>query len=128
MQMVSKDNTCYVHCAGGRHRTGAMTAVFRMDMQGWDADQAYGEMKDYDFYTRWGHKAMKKFVFDQYQVLLHQRAEMPKASIAVSASESINHAGAKRVVTAVAWQWPSGTGKCVGTPCHHRTHSLGRGF
>src|SRR5262249_38688560 len=34
----------YVHCAGGRHRTGAMTAVFRMTVQGWDVNRAYGEM------------------------------------------------------------------------------------
>src|SRR5215510_378141 len=59
----------YVHCAGGRHRTGAMTAVFRMTVQGWDADRAYEEMKDYDFYTRWGHKSMKRFVFDYYRGL-----------------------------------------------------------
>src|SRR5262249_40082713 len=57
----------YVHCAGGRHRTGAMTAVFRMTVQGWDAERAYEEMKDYDFYTRFGHKAMKRFVFDYYR-------------------------------------------------------------
>jgi len=59
----------YVHCAGGRHRTGAMTAVFRMTVQGWDAGRAYDEMKDYDFYTRFGHKAMKRFVFDYYRGL-----------------------------------------------------------
>ncbi|MGH9803165.1 MAG: fused DSP-PTPase phosphatase/NAD kinase-like protein [Blastocatellia bacterium] len=66
----------FVHCAGGRHRTGAMTAVFRMKMQGWDVEQAYEEMKDYDFYTRWGHKAMKKFVFDYYRGLLLSRREI----------------------------------------------------
>jgi tyrosine-protein phosphatase SIW14 len=59
----------YVHCAGGRHRTGAMTAVFRMTVQGWDATRAYEEMKDYDFYTRFGHKAMKRFVFDYFRGL-----------------------------------------------------------
>jgi len=59
----------YVHCAGGRHRTGAMTAVFRMTVQGWDAGRAYEEMKDYDFYTRFGHKSMKRFVFDYYRGL-----------------------------------------------------------
>src|SRR5262245_34296487 len=36
----------YVHCAGGRHRTGAMTAVFRMTVQGWDINRAYEEMKN----------------------------------------------------------------------------------
>lgn len=59
----------YVHCAGGRHRTGAMTAVFRMTVQGWDVNRAYEEMKDYDFYTRWGHKGMKRFVFNYYRDL-----------------------------------------------------------
>jgi protein tyrosine/serine phosphatase len=59
----------YVHCAGGRHRTGAMTAVFRMTVQGWDVSRAYEEMKDYDFYTRWGHKDMKRFVFNYYRDL-----------------------------------------------------------
>jgi tyrosine-protein phosphatase SIW14 len=54
----------FVHCAGGRHRTGAMTAVYRMSVEGWDVNRAYREMKDYDFYTRWGHKVMKDFVFD----------------------------------------------------------------
>jgi protein tyrosine/serine phosphatase len=70
----------YVHCAGGRHRTGAMTAVFRMTVQGWDVDRAYDEMKDYDFYTRWGHKAMKRFVFDYYHELLQRRDNQPADS------------------------------------------------
>ena len=57
----------YVHCAGGRHRTGVTVAVYRFNNYGWSADQAYSEMKDYDFYTRWGHGAMKDFVFDYYK-------------------------------------------------------------
>lgn len=65
----------YVHCAGGRHRTGAMTAVFRMANQGWDINRAYEEMKEYDFYTRWGHKAMKKFVYDYYRDLRDKQTE-----------------------------------------------------
>lgn len=63
----------YVHCAGGRHRTGAMTAVVRMTNEGWDVERAYNEMKDYDFYTRWGHKAMKTFVFDYWKDLQGRR-------------------------------------------------------
>jgi tyrosine-protein phosphatase SIW14 len=66
----------YVHCAGGRHRTGAMTAVYRMTVDGWDVDRAYREMKDYDFYTAWGHKEMKNYVYDYYRDLQmrHQSA------------------------------------------------------
>lgn len=52
----------YVHCAGGRHRTGVIGAVYRFNHYGWNYDQAYAEMKKYDFYTRWGHGDMKKFV------------------------------------------------------------------
>lgn len=54
----------FVHCAGGRHRTGAMGAVYRYEFYNWNFEQVYREMKDYDFYTRWGHGAFKDFVQD----------------------------------------------------------------
>ena len=54
----------YVHCAGGRHRTGVMGAVYRFNLYKWNYDQVYAEMKKFDFYTRWGHGDMKKFVQD----------------------------------------------------------------
>src|SRR5499433_1071545 len=54
----------YVHCAGGRHRTGVMGAIYRFNHYNWNYDQVYAEMKKYDFYTRWGHGEMKKFVED----------------------------------------------------------------
>src|SRR2546425_4964567 len=54
----------FVHCAGGRHRTGVMGAVYRMSKYGWDFNQAYKEMENYDFYTRWGHGALKDYVSD----------------------------------------------------------------
>ena len=56
----------FVHCAGGRHRTGAMGAVYRFRFYHWTFDQAYKEMKQYDFYTTWGHQAFKDFVQDYY--------------------------------------------------------------
>jgi len=54
----------YVHCAGGRHRTGVMGAVYRFNQYNWNYDQVYAEMKKFDFYTRWGHGAFKDFVED----------------------------------------------------------------
>jgi protein tyrosine/serine phosphatase len=56
----------YFHCAGGRHRTGAMGAVYRYEFYNWNFDQVYKEMKQYDFYTSWGHGAFKDFVKDYY--------------------------------------------------------------
>ena len=54
----------YVHCAGGRHRTGVIGAVYRFNIYNRNYDQVYAEMKKFDFYTRWGHGDMKKFVQD----------------------------------------------------------------
>lgn len=52
----------YVHCQGGRHRTGTMTAVYRMTQDHWTAAQAYDEMKQYRFEGFPGHPALKNFV------------------------------------------------------------------
>ncbi len=56
----------YVHCAGGRHRTGAMGAVYRFTKYNWNFDQVYAEMKKFDFYTSWGHGDFKTFVQDYW--------------------------------------------------------------
>ena len=56
----------FVHCAGGRHRTGAMGAAYRYKFYNWNFEQVYSEMKKYDFYTAWGHGAFKDFVQDLY--------------------------------------------------------------
>jgi protein tyrosine/serine phosphatase len=53
----------YVHCAGGRHRTGVMTAVYRMTHDGWTAEQAYEEMKQYHFEGFPPHPNLKNFVY-----------------------------------------------------------------
>jgi protein tyrosine/serine phosphatase len=54
----------YVHCVGGRHRTGVMTAAYRMSRDGWDAKQAFREMKQYDFGADFLHREFKNFVFE----------------------------------------------------------------
>ena len=57
----------FVHCAGGRHRTGIMGAVYRFTHDHWNFDQAYAEMLQYDFYTSNGHGKQKDFVQDYWQ-------------------------------------------------------------
>jgi protein tyrosine phosphatase (PTP) superfamily phosphohydrolase (DUF442 family) len=57
----------FVHCAGGRHRTGIMGAVYRFEYDGWDYEKVFAEMKRYDFYSRWGHGPMKEFVKDYWE-------------------------------------------------------------
>ena len=53
----------YVHCQGGRHRTGVMTAVYRMTADGWTPDQAFAEMKRYKFGADYLHAEFKRFVY-----------------------------------------------------------------
>ncbi len=55
----------FVHCKGGKHRAGAMGAVYRYQKYGWDFDKVFKEMKDYKFYTFFGKfKVIKRFVRD----------------------------------------------------------------
>jgi tyrosine-protein phosphatase SIW14 len=53
----------YVHCQGGRHRTGVMTAVYRIRNAHWTADQAFAEMKKYRFGADFLHPEFKQFVY-----------------------------------------------------------------
>jgi protein tyrosine/serine phosphatase len=59
----------YVHCKGGRHRTGALTGIYRITHDGWTADQVYREMKQYDFEDGFfgGPTAQKKYVYAFYE-------------------------------------------------------------
>lgn len=86
LKLVSDPDTgkFFVHCAGGRHRTGSMGAVYRYQFYDWNYDQVYAEMKKFDFYTSWGHGAFKDFVKDYYE----------KIQIAKSAPSSATQTGA----------------------------------
>lgn len=71
LKLVNDPNNwpVYVHCKGGRHRTGALTAIYRITHDGWTADQAYEEMKKYDFNQGFfgGPPAQKKYVYSFYE-------------------------------------------------------------
>lgn len=74
---IAKDSSSwpfYVHCAGGRHRTGLIGAVYRYNNYGWDFDTVYREMKNYDYYSRWGHGAIKDYVEEYYQAMKSAKA------------------------------------------------------
>ena len=68
----------YVHCAGGRHRTGVMGAIYRFNHDHWNYDQAYAEMKDYDFYTSNGHGKQLDFIQNYWQQIQANQATAVK--------------------------------------------------
>jgi len=57
----------FVHCAGGRHRTGVMGAVYRFNHDNWNLEQALAEMNQFDFGSGIGHGKQKDFVKDYWQ-------------------------------------------------------------
>jgi tyrosine-protein phosphatase SIW14 len=52
----------YVHCVGGKHRTGVMTAVYRMLTDGINGADAFKEMKQYKYGADFLHPEFKDFV------------------------------------------------------------------
>ena len=64
----------YVHCVGGRHRTGVMTAIYRMTHDNWSASQAFAEMKQYKFGADFLHAEFKDFVMGYPAQLAHAAA------------------------------------------------------
>ncbi len=77
----------FVHCAGGRHRTGSMGAVYRYEKYGWGYDQVYAEMKRFDFYTSWGHGDFKTFVQDYASKMQERRTAAAGSAEAVFAGK-----------------------------------------
>ena len=43
----SPNHPVLIHCAGGKHRTGFLTAVYRIENQGWSSQEAISEMLDH---------------------------------------------------------------------------------
>jgi tyrosine-protein phosphatase SIW14 len=72
----------YVHCVGGRHRTGVMTAVYRMTSDGWSAAQAFAEMKHYKFGADFLHSEFKDFVLAYPARIAHAAAPTASAPAA----------------------------------------------
>jgi protein tyrosine/serine phosphatase len=59
----SEAQPVYVHCVGGRHRTGVMTAIYRMTHDGWSGDRAFKEMKTFKYGADFLHPEFKDFVY-----------------------------------------------------------------
>lgn len=57
----------FVHCAGGRHRTGVVGAVYRFNHDHWNFEQALAEMDQYEFGSGYGHGKQRDFVRDYWE-------------------------------------------------------------
>jgi protein tyrosine/serine phosphatase len=75
--------TVFVHCKAGIHRTGVVSAVYRFTKYGWDYDQAYKEMQNYEFTSGWVHGSLKGYVEDYAKKM---KSAKPVTAVAVAAT------------------------------------------
>jgi protein-tyrosine phosphatase len=76
----------YLHCAGGRHRTGDMGAIYRAE-EGWTYEKAMQEMENYDFYTANGHQTQKDFVIEYFKKVADRPADVIGVKVAATPSK-----------------------------------------
>ena len=60
-------------------------AIYRFTKYGWGYDQAYREMKNYDFSSGLVHGALKSYVKDYAKRLAAERAAAPPTAVAAAA-------------------------------------------
>lgn len=80
--------TVYVHCKAGRHRAGMMGGVYRVANYGWDYDQAYTEMKKFNYRAWVFHGAMKTYV--KKFAKMHEAAKLMRATADVQTVATTN--------------------------------------
>jgi protein tyrosine phosphatase (PTP) superfamily phosphohydrolase (DUF442 family) len=103
----------FIHCHAGKDRTGAMSAIYRMEMCGWTADEAVEEMRAFGFSSRY----RKLFRFVQGYSGRRGSSSLP-ADTRVAKSKEASPATASTVVGAsVAGSAPAPTASsAVGSP------------
>lgn len=80
--------TVYVHCKAGKHRTGLVGAVYRFNKYGWDYDQAYKEMKKFN-YTSWPvHFNIKSYVKNYAEKMEKTRAARIAQTVPATATSN----------------------------------------
>ena len=79
----SSTGVVYAHCKAGIHRTGITGAIYRFTKYGWNYDQAYKEMKNYNFSSGLVHGSLKEYVKDYAAKMKFNQpkiTEVPKTS------------------------------------------------
>ena len=58
-----------LHCQAGLHRTGMLSAIYRMEYEGWSVDRAYDEMRSHGFglyNSTSANEAVKQYVLEYH--------------------------------------------------------------
>lgn len=74
--------TVYVHCKAGRHRAGVAGAAYRYTKYGWDYEQVYKEMRDFNYSDGLVHGKLGSFVKKWGKKLAAEKAAKADAAAA----------------------------------------------
>lgn len=79
LELMDKETTypVLIHCKAGLHRTGLMSAIYRMEYQGWSHADAYRELKAHGF-GEWAGTSANNYI-DQYLIRYRPRSAQPVA-------------------------------------------------
>ena len=84
-----ENGVVYVHCKAGKHRTGLVGAVYRFNKYGWNYEQAYKEMKKFN-YTSWPvHFNIKAYVKEYSERFEKSRAAAAQARVTDTSAAAI---------------------------------------
>jgi protein tyrosine/serine phosphatase len=75
----------FVHCKAGIHRTGVVGAAYRYTNYGWDYDNVFKEMKNYNYSNGLVHGKLGAFVKKWGQRLAAEKATSAAAAPSISA-------------------------------------------
>lgn len=89
----------YVHCAAGKHRTGLVGAIYRLENYGWDYDTAYKEMKNYEYFSGLFHRKIKSYVKKYYKKYGAEKQAAYKAAQAAKAAAAAGSTGTQVSMT-----------------------------
>jgi protein tyrosine/serine phosphatase len=66
----------FVHCKGGRHRTGFMVAVYRTVFWTWDKERAWKEAEDYCYYASFNHGKIREYFKEEFDPEDYKQGEV----------------------------------------------------
>lgn len=75
----------FVHCKAGIHRTGVVGAAYRYTKYGWDYDNVYKEMKNYNYSNGLVHGKLGSFVKKWGERLAAEKTTSATAAHSISA-------------------------------------------
>jgi len=111
---VVTDSTLYpifIHCHAGKDRTGAMSAIYRMEACGWTAEEAVDEMKAFGFSGRYDR--LRRYVQGYSS---HRTASSLPADKAAATPKQVSPDAASSVAAVPVAESPTGSlSKAAGT-------------